>query len=355
MLSSLLGALKGKAAAPGLAEPFARAREALQDGDLPAAENQFLALTARAPDNAECWLHAGLCAARRGDHAGALERVRRARALDPTHPVYLYHEAVALAELGRTDEAITAGRAASRADGGLVDAHKLTARLMLPGPDYLAFLERLHHHLAPANYVEIGVNAGLSFRFVRPGTPAIGVDPAPIVDYALAPGSRIVAATSDAFFAANDIPALLGGPVALAFIDGMHRFEFALRDFIALERVAASGATVLVHDCLPLDRASAERERCTTFWSGDVWRLILALRKYRPDLAVHTLALAPTGLGMIRRLDPGSTVLSDNYDAIVAEFLALDYSVLEADPAGLLNLFPNDWERIVALLEDSPP
>lgn len=227
----------------------------------------------------------------------------------------------------------------------------LAAALHLPGPNYLDFLAHLHKHVKPANYVEIGVSEGLSFRLVRPGTPAIGVDPAPRVDYALSAGSRVIEATSDEFFATHDVRAELGGPVALAFIDGMHNFEFALRDFIALERLAERSSTLLIHDCYPLDRETAARERATSLWSGDIWRLVLVLKKYRPDLAVHTLALRPTGLGMVRRLDPTSTVLADNYAAIVEEFLALDYAVLEADQAGALNLFPNDWERIDALLD----
>jgi hypothetical protein len=54
---------------------------------------------------------------------------------------------------------------------------------------------------------------------------------------------------------------------------------------------------------------------------------------------------------MVRGLDPASSVLADNYDAIVAEYLATDYSVLEADKAGLLNLVPNDWQDIASILE----
>jgi len=35
------------------------------------------------------------------------------------------------------------------------------------------------------------------------------------------------------------------------------------------------------------------------------------------------IAVAPTGLCLIRRLDPDSRVLEERYDAIVAEFLDL--------------------------------
>jgi hypothetical protein len=107
----------------------------------------------------------------------------------------------------------------------------------------------------------------------------------------------------------------------------------------------------LIHDCYPLNRLTAERERRTLFWSGDVWRLVLLLRKHRPDLSLNVIATAPTGLCVVRRLDPDSRVLQDNYEALVREYLALDYAVLDTDKAGMLARFPNDWEKIKPLLQ----
>ena len=129
----------------------------------------------------------------------------------------------------------------------------------------------------------------------------------------------------------------------------MHQFDFALRDFINIEKRAAAGSTILVHDCYPLDEITARRERVTKFWSGDVWRLIVALKRYRPDLEIHTIATAPTGLGLIRRLDPTSTVLADNLDRIVAEMSALPYATLDGNKDAALNFFPNEWPRIAEL------
>jgi hypothetical protein len=53
---------------------------------------------------------------------------------------------------------------------------------------------------------------------------------------------------------------------------------------------------------------------------------------------------------MVRGLDPASRVIPENYDAIVKECLALDFSVLEPDKAKVLNVIPNDWERIKEIL-----
>jgi hypothetical protein len=130
----------------------------------------------------------------------------------------------------------------------------------------------------------------------------------------------------------------------------MHHFEFALRDFCAIERYCTPQSTILVHDCYPLDRQSAERNRVTTFWSGDIWRLVLALKKHRPELTIHTIATPPTGLAIIGALDPQSRVLADHMDEIIAEFLATDYSILTVYKPGKLNLTSNQWSQIEQVL-----
>jgi hypothetical protein len=133
----------------------------------------------------------------------------------------------------------------------------------------------------------------------------------------------------------------------------MHHFEYALRDFANVERHCTRESTILIHDCYPLDRESARRDGTPPFWSGDVWRLILLLKKYRPDLALHTIGTPPTGLALVRNLDPDSRLLSENHDRLTNEFMALDYAHLDDDKPGQLNLVPNDWEGIRALLRAS--
>jgi hypothetical protein len=230
-------------------------------------------------------------------------------------------------------------------------AHEVMFQLFMHGDNYFGLLERLHKHLKPRTYVEIGVETGASMTFVQPGTLALGVDPEPKISNPMPPNARVFAQTSDDFFR-RDVHAELGGlPVDLALIDGMHHFEFALRDFMNLERLAAPASTILIHDCFPHDRRTAERERTTAFWSGDVWRLIVLLKKHRPDLQIHVVAAPPTGLAVVRNLNPDSRVIPDGLERLCAEFLALDYSFLEKDRAGKLSLFPNDWERVRALLD----
>ena len=143
----------------------------------------------------------------------------------------------------------------------------------------------------------------------------------------------------------------LGGlPIDLAFIDGMHHFEYALRDFLNLKRWSAPESTIVLDDCFPRDRRTAERTRSTVFWSGDVWKLVVLLKKYRPQLSIHTIAAPPTGVCIVRNLEPSSRFLADNLHRLIDEFMALDYAYLERDRAAKLSLFPNDWERIRPLL-----
>jgi len=230
-------------------------------------------------------------------------------------------------------------------------AHSVLAGVALRGSYYLEVLSHLHRLLRPAAYVEIGVAAGRALKAVLPGTAAVGVDPEPRVEGELAPGVRIFAETSDAFFERHDLREELGGrDVDLAFIDGMHQFEFALRDFINIERYCAPHALILIHDVYPLDEATAERQRRTLFWSGDIWRLVLALRRHRPDLDVRTLACPPTGLALVRGMDPASCVLADRFDEIAQELLAVDYASFAPRKDELLNLVGGCLNEVAAVL-----
>lgn len=219
---------------------------------------------------------------------------------------------------------------------------------------YHDLLARIHNEFRPSTYIEIGVSAGWSMGRTHPDTICVGIDPWPeqIADDAnFHSNVTIYPITSDEFFDGDSVAdAMQNLPIELAFIDGMHQFEYALRDFIGIEKWSCPGSVVLVHDCLPVDEITAARDRVTAFWSGDIWRLILILKKYRPDLTVTTLDIAPTGLGVIRGLDRDNTVLQDNYDAIVAEFLDLPYGVLDAGKRKLLNVTPSDWSSVLVAM-----
>jgi hypothetical protein len=221
-------------------------------------------------------------------------------------------------------------------------------------PDYYDLLERIHAFLKPRTYVEIGIRQGHSLRLAKTAVASVGIDPAPALEDKPRRGARIFPMTSDDFFVRHDLAEELDRrKVDLAFVDGMHLFEFALRDFANLEKFCDRDSTILVHDCFPVDRASAARERTTAVWSGDVWKLILCLKKYRPDLRICTVDVPPTGLGIIRGLDPSSTTLTSLLDGLYKEFIPCDYGQIESDKAQQLNRVENKWHEIKSLLTAS--
>jgi hypothetical protein len=256
--------------------------------------------------------------------------------------------------LGRPQQALVLCRqAVEHADYSR--AYRLMSRLTLPGEDYFAVLGRVHRYLQPATYLEIGVAHGQSLALALPQTQVVGVDPEPKLDRPLGARQQVFATTSDEFFASHDVRAEFGGrPVQMAFIDGMHRFEFALRDFINVERLCVPNSVIFMHDCYPLDARTAQRERATGFWSGDIWRLMLLLREQRPDLTVHTIATPPTGLGMVLNPDPASRLLGARCEQLTAEYLGKDFSVLAGRQPQALGLVPNAWHAIRALLDARP-
>ena len=212
---------------------------------------------------------------------------------------------------------------------------------------YEDLLRRVHWKLLPRTYLEIGVHSGGSLRFVLPNTEVIGIDPEPQIPFELRPGIHVYAETSDDFFANTDVLKVFRQPdLDLAFIDGLHLFEFALRDFINVERLMTPDGVVLIDDCHSDDPAEASRDRETPRWTGDVWKLIVCLRQYRPDLDVRVVDLAPAGVGVVTGLDPSSTVLTDAYDEILAAYVPRGYDTIAGRERQALNLQPFDWRLL---------
>jgi hypothetical protein len=221
----------------------------------------------------------------------------------------------------------------------------------LPGPPYYRVLNWIHQFLKPENYFEIGVHKGTSIRQALPDTRCVGVDPSPNIEGRLSKAKQIYELTSDEFFEHYDLRELLGGPVDLAFIDGLHLFEQVLRDFANLERSCDANTVVLLHDCMPLDQETASRERTTDFYSGDVWKAVLAIRRHRPELKMVMVPTAPTGLCLVRGLDPDAAEFADDLPEITETYLDLEFDYYAANrdemPAQIGNRVRavGDWLR----------
>ena len=184
-------------------------------------------------------------------------------------------------------------------------------------------LKKIHQLLQPRGYLEIGVQAGRSLKLAE--CPAIGIDPMPMMPPPVPENVKLVHASSDIFFAQQAFE-LDDRSIDLVFIDGMHLFEYALRDFINLEKYANHSTLVVIDDILPGHPAQALRDRRTRAWTGDVWKLLPILRQHRPDLSLLLMDAHPTGLLCISRLDPKNTTLQKEYGSIASEW-AGDISV----------------------------
>jgi len=242
-------------------------------------------------------------------------------------------------------------------DMALRDAQLEESMRRLPGPGYYRVLKWTHEFLKPANYVEIGVHRGVSLDQARRDTPCIiGVDPTPDLIPAIAKkpptaNARIYELTSDEFFERYDLTELLGGPVVLAFIDGLHLFEQVLRDFVNLEKLSDARTVIVLHDCIPFDAVTASRERTTDFYCGDVWKAALALRRRRPDLKMVAVRTAPTGLCLVSGLDSGNRQLEEELPEIEESYRDLDFDYYLAHRQEMPEEIPNvvkevgDWLR----------
>jgi predicted O-methyltransferase YrrM len=212
-------------------------------------------------------------------------------------------------------------------------------------------LKRIHEVLQPGNYLEIGVQTGRSLFLAA--CPAIGVDPAPMLVAPPPERVQLVRATSDLFFA-EQASNVIQKPIDLAFIDGMHLFEYALRDFINIERYAGPHTLVVIDDILPGSPAQAARDRRTRAWTGDVWKLLVVLRQHRPDLSLVLLNAYPTGLLCITGLHAENTILHEAYEDITTEWsinVPLPDEILSR--AGSLSCTHPDFEAFLERLRDN--
>jgi hypothetical protein len=202
---------------------------------------------------------------------------------------------------------------------GMTESHAPPeAEAMRGAVSYLDFLRDIHAVLSPRLYLEIGVRHGSSLALAT--AAAIGVDPSPEITCPLSDMVQVVAETSDRFFAHCDKEPF-AAPVDLAFVDGMHWFEFALRDFMNIERRAHAASLVMFDDVFPVHPWQADRNRQTRVWTGDIWKIVPCLRSVRPDLVLIPVDTYPTGMLLVAGLKPNDRRLGEQYKSIVREFV----------------------------------
>jgi predicted O-methyltransferase YrrM len=217
------------------------------------------------------------------------------------------------------------------------------------------FLASLHRQVRPRTYLETGVNLGQSLTLTR--VPSIGIDPEFSVVRELQANIHLARTTSDEFFARTDPIAHLPIPVVdFAFIDGMHLSEYALRDYLAVERFTRPTSVVVFDDMLPRSVDEAARRRHTTAWTGDVYKAAQALRDLCPDVVVIEVDTTPTGVVVVLVPDAGRDGVLDGYDDWLDVAMAPDPQLVPTEvlsrsralkPERLLA--SHGWSRLAAL------
>jgi predicted O-methyltransferase YrrM len=192
-------------------------------------------------------------------------------------------------------------------------AYQKFSACRFPDAHYLYALEEIHRFKQPKVYLEIGVNKGRSFHLAGSSALSIGIDPdLSSLQRRVLDNAKLFETTSDHFFEHEAKTMLRDTKIDLAFIDGMHDFEFVIRDFINLERWMSPNSMIAIHDVIPVHRAGAGKNSTAKQWTGDVWKITDVLHRYRPDLDLRIINAGPTGMLLVSRLDPDNQVLTDH-------------------------------------------
>lgn len=156
------------------------------------------------------------------------------------------------------------------------------------------FLAALHELLRPKVYLEVGVQYGTSLALAVHSEVAIGIDPNPLIDVS---GNQVLFhLTSDEYFGKNFL--VIPEQIDLAFIDGSHLAEDALRDFINIREYCGPRSVVVFDDMLPYSQEIAARVQPPGDWTGDVWKVFYAIQEEYDDCCLNFFLVDtfPTGL-----------------------------------------------------------
>jgi hypothetical protein len=254
--------------------------------------------------------------------------------------------------LGNRDKSASEYLAALTFDDDLLQAHEGLAKVRMPGDDYLVWLERLNCAFAPETVIQIGLHEAGLLALLQPPTIAIGIDPAPVLTGPLKTETHIFAKSSDEFFTQGGPENVLADrALSVGFIKGPQLYEQALRNFMYLESCCGPRSAILFQDTVPLNLRTQTRTRNTQFYTGDVWKLVLCLKHYCPDLDIFTIATPPTGLTVVTGLDRTSRVFTENYEEAVTRYIHTPFSAIENTLDTMLNVVPNDWSIVKSRLK----
>jgi Methyltransferase domain len=198
-----------------------------------------------------------------------------------------------------------------------------------------------------ATYLEIGVFLGGLFFPIK-AKRKIAVDPHFVfgkvkrmkaIRHNLSNfNSRYYEKSSDDFFRQNAERLFKSKPIDICFVDGMHEYEYALRDVENTLNYLQQDGVIIMHDCNPQTAEAAmsfeyyESKNHNMAWSGDVWKTILHLRSLRKDITVFVLDV-DFGLGVVCKRQP-----EDTLPFTTEEIHNLTYNDLDKNRQQWLNL-----------------
>lgn len=162
-------------------------------------------------------------------------------------------------------------------------------------------INRLFDFTQAQNYLEIGVEAGLTFADIK-AQRKIAVDPEFEFDVSkrLSHQDSYYQMSSDAFFAKFQADLLFD----VVFLDGLHNFSQTYRDLInTLEHLSPEGF-ILIDDVFPSDefsyipdmkeafrdraRSVAPRELTDYSWHGDIFKVVAIIHDFHQNLQYRT-------------------------------------------------------------------
>lgn len=206
-------------------------------------------------------------------------------------------------------------------------------------------VQRFINATGAKRYLEIGVEQGINFFQIETESK-FAVDPEFKIpggasDFA---GHRFFEMTSDDFFKSPPSELVEHG-IDIALVDGLHTYEQALRDVENCLRYLAPGGLIVMHDCLPASavEAASTLEAAQTMpgyknaWTGDVYKVVVYLRAFRPDLFVAVLD-CDHGIGLVQKGIPDSSLTLE-----LERIKSLSFPELRASVGHWLNLKPSEW------------
>lgn len=192
-------------------------------------------------------------------------------------------------------------------------------------------LNALARGLHADRYLEIGVEYGYTLENVRVQR-RVGVDPAPRFELSSLPGGIVFhELESDVFFAALDESETFD----LAFLDGLHTFEQTTTDLFNTLRHVPHGVA-LIDDTFPPNALAGlpELEESLSLqrdaaieplaWMGDVWKLVVLIDRYLPQLDFRTIVGGGNVQTLVWRRDHDQ-VIDGPSEAEMAEIETLSY------------------------------